>query len=83
MNPLPAISQDEFETLLAQHRQLIQLTSDLEYQIYRLGELPPDERLSDCQRVGGSLIGLLRDHLFRQDQQVLPILEALLSGASV
>jgi hypothetical protein len=31
--------------------------------------------------VGGNLIRLVRDALFRQDQQILPLLEASPSGA--
>jgi hypothetical protein len=84
MSPLPLITRGEFEMLLAQHRQLIELTNDLEYQMHRLGELSADdERVSGCQRVGGSLIGLLRDCLFRHDQRVLPILESSLPRDSL
>jgi hypothetical protein len=41
-----------------------------------LGELPPDERVTACQQAGGALVGLLRNFLYRHDQQVLPVLEA-------
>ena len=36
------ISRDEFEALLAEHQQLIELANDLELHLYRLGEEPPD-----------------------------------------
>ena len=76
MNTTTPISRTDFENLLSQHRQLIELANDLEYQMYRLGELTPDERVSDCQRGGGSLVGSLRDYLFRLDQQVFPLLDS-------
>jgi hypothetical protein len=78
MNTSPPISRVDFETLLGQHRQLIELANDLEYQVYRLGELPADERIADCQRAAGSVIGLLREFLFRQDQQIMPLIQSTL-----
>jgi hypothetical protein len=48
--------------------------NDLELHLYRLGEVQ-DERVAACQQSAGALIGLLRDLLFRYDQEVLPILE--------
>jgi hypothetical protein len=78
MNPTMSFSRADFESLLDQHRQLIDLTTDLEYQMYCLAELRADERVSDCQRAGGSIIGVLRDFLFRQDQQVMPLIESAL-----
>jgi hypothetical protein len=78
MNIVPSISRADFASLLAQQQQLIELTNALEYQVYRLGELPADERFAYCQRAAGSLIGLLRDYLFRQDQQVMPLIESRL-----
>lgn len=71
------LSRADFESLLAEQQQLIRLTNQLEYQLYRLGELPPDERVSECQQAGGTLIGLLRNVLFRNDQQILPLLDSL------
>jgi hypothetical protein len=76
MNPCPPFSSADFENLLAQQRQLIDLANNLEYQVYRLGELPANERVSNCQCAAGSLIGLLHDFLFRQDQQVMPLIES-------
>jgi hypothetical protein len=77
MSPLP-LSREDFERLLADQQQLIELTNQLEYQMYRLGELPPDERVRECQQAGGMLIGLLRGVLFRHDQQIFPLLDSLL-----
>jgi hypothetical protein len=82
MSPSPPISRTDFENLLSQHRQLIELANDLEYQMYRLGELPPEGRVSDCQQAGGSLVGLLRDYLFRIDQQVFPQVDSSTSVES-
>ena len=78
MSPAPPLTRDDFERLLADQQQLIELTNQLEYQMYRLGELPPDERVTECQQTGGTLIGLLRSVLFRNDQQVFPLLDTLL-----
>lgn len=72
------IERHDFEQLLSEHWQLIQLTNDLEYHLYRIGDRPEPERVEACQQSGGALIGLLRHVLFRHDQQVLPILEARL-----
>jgi hypothetical protein len=77
MSPLP-LSRDDFERLLADQQQLIELANRLEYQLYRLGELPPDERVTDCQQAGGTLIGVLRGVLFRNDQHIFPLLDTLL-----
>jgi hypothetical protein len=79
MNTAPPFSRAEFEHLLAEHEQLIAAANALEFQLHRLGGLAPDARVSACQQAGGDLIRLLRDALFRQDQQVLPLLEALLA----
>jgi hypothetical protein len=73
----PTLARADFEQLLAAHQRLIELANDLEYQVYRLGEVPGNERVTECQRAAGALVGLLRDVLFRHDQQVLPLLDAL------
>lgn len=75
------ISRDEFEALLAEHQQLIELANDLELHLYRLGEEPPDERVARCQQAAGTLIGALRNMLFHQDQTVLPLLEQMAESA--
>jgi hemerythrin-like domain-containing protein len=81
MNAIPHISRQDFEQLVDEHRQLIDLANQLEYQLYRLGESAMPDHVSDCQQVTGNLIGLLRNHLFRQDQEVLPVVEAALGEA--
>jgi hypothetical protein len=78
MSSPPPFTREDFERLLADQQQLIELMNQLEYQMYRLGELPPDERVTECQQAGGMLIGLLRSVLFRNDQQIFPLLETLL-----
>jgi hypothetical protein len=77
MTTPPPLRRADFDQLLAAHQRLIELANDLEYQLYRLGEVPGNERVTECQQAGGALIGLLRDVLFRHDQQVLPLLDAL------
>jgi hemerythrin-like domain-containing protein len=81
MSATPGIRRHRFEQLVDEHRQLVQATNQLEYQLYRLGELGGNataEQVSECQQVAGNLIGLLRAHLFQQDQEVLPMLESLI-----
>jgi hypothetical protein len=78
MNSPPPLTREDFERLLADQQQLIELTNRLEYQMYQLGELPPDKRVTDCQQAGGALIGLLRGVLFRNDQHIFPLLDSLL-----
>lgn len=79
MNTLPTIRRLDFEQLVDEHHELIQLANRLEYQLYRLGEAATPEHVRDCQQIAGSLLGLLRANLFRHDQEVLPILESLVS----
>jgi hypothetical protein len=73
----PRFSRADFDQLLAQQQQLIELSNELEYRLYRMGEAPPDSPAQACQQAGGALLGVLRTFLFRQDQQVLPVLDAL------
>jgi hypothetical protein len=77
MNDLPSFNRADFDTLVAAHRELVRLANELEYQLYRLGESPAADRVAECQQAGGALLGRVRDLLFRHDQQVLPMLEAL------
>lgn len=74
------LSHADFEQLLANQQQLIELTNDLEYHLYRLGDPDAEERMAACQQAGGAVVGLLRKVLFQQDQQVLPLLESLLES---
>jgi Hemerythrin HHE cation binding domain len=71
------ITRDEFDSLLAEHQQLIELANDLELCLYRLGESPPDENVAKCQQSAGTLIGVLRNMLFHQDQTVFPLLDPM------
>jgi hypothetical protein len=73
--PEEAISPSDFEQLLAEHRQLIRLANDLEFHMYQMGEAPGPEQVNECRKAAGTLIGLLRQVLFRHDQQILPLLE--------
>jgi hypothetical protein len=77
MSHSSALSRADFEHLLGEQHQLIELSNQLEYHLYRLGELPPNERVTECQQAGGTLIGLLRKVLFRNDQQIFPLLDSL------
>jgi hemerythrin-like domain-containing protein len=76
MNAIPQIGRQDFEQLVDEHRQLVDLANQLEFQLYRLGESATRDHVSECQQIAGNLIGLLRNHLFRQDQEVLPVVEA-------
>jgi hypothetical protein len=81
MTAPPTLSRADFEQLLAAHQRLIELANEVEYQLYRLGEVS-DPRVAECQQATGSLLGLLRDVLFRHDQQVLPLLDHLAGAGS-
>jgi len=75
-----SITREDFERLLEEHRELILLAQQMEFQLYRLGEGATAERVGECQQVAGRLIGLLRANLFRHDQELLPALESLITG---
>jgi hypothetical protein len=77
------MTRDEFDSLLAEHQQLVELANDLELCLYRLGESPPDENVAQCQQSAGTLIGALRNMLFRQDQTVLPLLDRMTEATPV
>lgn len=79
MNAIPPLQRADFDELLAEHQRLIHLSNELEYQVYRLGNDATPEHVTDCQQAASTLIGQLRNTLFRHDQQVLPILESLIS----
>jgi hypothetical protein len=70
------MTRADFEALLAEQERLVELCNELEYRLYQLGQ-DAGEPATACQQAGGALVGALRDHLFRQDQQVLPVLDAL------
>jgi hypothetical protein len=71
------LSRADFDRLVEEHRQLIRLTNELEFRLYQMGEAPAPEQAAECRQAAGTLIGLLRNVLFRHDQQVLPVLEGL------
>jgi len=77
MHPTLMLSRAEFDRLLADHQELIELANELEYQLYRLGEGSGPERVLECQQAGGALLGHLRTVLFRHDQHVLPLCDLL------
>jgi hypothetical protein len=79
MSAQASLSRADFELLVAEHRQLILLANELEYQLYRLGAAPTLETAAGCQHAAGELIGVLRQALFRHDQQVLPVLEEMVN----
>ena len=78
MSATSTIRREDFELLIDEHRQLIRLANELECQLYRLGEATTADHVSECQQAAGRLLGLLRTHLFRHDQQVLPLVESRL-----
>jgi hypothetical protein len=79
MNTAVSFSRAGFVQLVEEHQKLIDLANDLEYRLYQLGEQPPGSPANDCQQAGGVLIGQLRHVLFRHDQQVLPVLAAVIT----
>lgn len=78
MNQTPTLHRADFDELVAEHQRLIHLANELEYQLYRLGDQATAEHVTDCQQAASALIGLLRNTLFRHDQQMLPLLESLI-----
>jgi hypothetical protein len=74
------MTRAEFEQILEEQRGLVELANELEYRLYLLGQGPADAPAVACQQAGGALLGALRDFLFRQDQQVLPVLDELSAG---
>jgi hypothetical protein len=77
MSSPPRLDRADFDRLVAEHQEVVRLANELELQLYRLGELADGAHVAPCQQAGGELIGLLRSLLFRHDQQVLPLLDAL------
>ena len=75
------LPRDEFDSLLVEYRQLVRMVNELEYHLYNLGEVGADPRVAECRQAAGALVGALRNHLFRYDQQVLPLVESHVAGA--
>lgn len=84
MNQQPALTRAAFDQIVAEQQELIRLANELEFQLYRLGEqsTPSAAHVADAQQAAGQLIALLRHSLFRQDQQILPLLESLTTPAA-
>ena len=61
---------------------MIHLANDLEYRLYCMGAAD-EAAVRECQQAAGALIGCLREHLFRNDQEVFAALEALLTISPV
>ncbi len=78
----PRFTRQDFDEVLREHQELVDLANELELRVYLLGEAAPGSPVVACQKAAGALIGALRTHLFRQDQQVLPVLEGLKEGPS-
>ena len=77
-----SITRDSFDRLLADHQELIRRANTLEHSLYCIGEAASAENVADCQQAAGTLIELLRNVLYRHDQQVLPHLESHLRDTS-
>jgi len=75
--PTPELRREDFEQLLEEHQRLIGLANDVEYCLHALAGGPSEENLHALQQSAGTLVSVLRGHLFRQDQQVLPLLDRL------
>lgn len=75
MNKISEFDRNQFEQLLADHQQLIELINALELKLYSLGEASEKSPIQECQQAGGLLISRLRSLLFRWDQEVLPLLD--------
>lgn len=74
---LPGISRNDFEHLIQEHEHLIDLANDLEYCLHALAGGATEERLQELQQSAGTLVSGLRNFLFRQDQMILPVVDAL------
>lgn len=72
-----SFTPQEFDQTLTDHQRLIELTNDLEYRLHVLAGDTTPESVSACQLAAGSLVEALRQHLFHQDQVVLPLLDRL------
>jgi hypothetical protein len=71
-----ALTRSEFDALVEEQQGLISLVNDLEYRLYCLGDTFTPQSVNECRQAAGTLVGALRSFLYRQDQQVLPLLEA-------
>jgi hypothetical protein len=74
---MTALGRGQFEQLLAEHERLIDQVNEAELRLHALAEGPGEGRLEAMQQATGDLLKMLRDHLFRQDQVVLPAIDGL------
>jgi hemerythrin-like domain-containing protein len=77
MTPTPTCTRGDFARLLAEHLRLIELVNDLELRLHALSGGQTEGTIQALQQAAGSLVDVLRTHLFRQDQVVLPLVESL------
>ena len=75
---LPEFPRSDFDQLLAEHQRLIALANEVEFCLHALAAGVSDETLPVLQQSTGDLVRGLRLYLFRQDQQVLPVVDATL-----
>ncbi len=75
--PTPELRREDFEQLLEEHQRLIELANDVEFSLHALGGGASEENIHALQQSAGTLVSALRSHLFRQDQQVLSVVDAL------
>ena len=78
--PMPEFRRGDFERLLDEHRRLIELANDVEFCLHALSSGVTEENLRALQQSTGTLVSVLRNHLFRQDQHVLPLVDAIEDG---
>jgi len=76
MTETPTFTRDDFEHLLAEHLGLIELANDVEYRLHALAGGSTEENVQGLQQAAGALASALRNHLFRHDQVILPLVES-------
>lgn len=76
-NPVPGFSREDFESLLEEHQRLVALANEVEFYLHVLAGGSKEDTLQALQQSTGSLVSGLRTYLFRQDQQVLPLIDRL------
>jgi hypothetical protein len=75
--PLPEFHRSDFELLVDEHQRLIALANDVEFCLHALSGGVNEETIHALQQSTGGLVRVLRQYLFRQDQQVLPVVDTL------
>jgi hypothetical protein len=74
------LTRAEFDALVEEQQGLIGLVNDLEFRLYCRGGTFTPESVNECRQAAGTLVGAMRSFLYRQDQQVLPVLEAIVDS---